>query len=266
MHDGVKCPSPRDYVDTKSWPAYEQDPYSTHWVRLGSCHRETSLGCDILPAITRLWANTNIQLLDAMTAPQCSELRGCANLPQPIQPWVVVPLPAWLGNTVASITQHLHHAATKSPRQHCRQHDSGALSLAWLDIYTASWPSYLSSVIAIITQQHRHQHDLASTSRCGQVASAAPLLAWLDIYIVPWPSHLGSTVASMTRQHYCHHDSASTSCHDQVASAALSLACLGGAIVSMTWHRHHTTAWSWTSTMTYVLSGKQTHCQLILIY
>jgi hypothetical protein len=30
MHDGFECLSPRDYVDTKSWLAYEKNPYSTH--------------------------------------------------------------------------------------------------------------------------------------------------------------------------------------------------------------------------------------------
>jgi hypothetical protein len=54
MHDGLECLSPTDYVDTKSWLAYEQNSYSTHSVRSGSCHRETSLGYDILTAMTRL--------------------------------------------------------------------------------------------------------------------------------------------------------------------------------------------------------------------
>jgi hypothetical protein len=27
MHDGFECPSPRDYVETKSGLAYEQNPY-----------------------------------------------------------------------------------------------------------------------------------------------------------------------------------------------------------------------------------------------
>jgi hypothetical protein len=31
MHNDFEYPSPRDYVDTKSWLAYEQNPYSTHW-------------------------------------------------------------------------------------------------------------------------------------------------------------------------------------------------------------------------------------------
>jgi hypothetical protein len=60
MHDDFGCLSPRDYVDTKSWLAYEQNPYSTHWVRSSSCHREMSLSYDILPVVTRLRANTNI--------------------------------------------------------------------------------------------------------------------------------------------------------------------------------------------------------------
>jgi hypothetical protein len=29
-HDSFERPSPRDYVDTKSWLAYEQNPYSTN--------------------------------------------------------------------------------------------------------------------------------------------------------------------------------------------------------------------------------------------
>jgi hypothetical protein len=35
-----ECLSPRDYVDTKFRLAYEQNHYSTHWVRSGSCYRE----------------------------------------------------------------------------------------------------------------------------------------------------------------------------------------------------------------------------------
>jgi hypothetical protein len=30
MHNGFECLSLRDYVDTKSWLAYEQNPYSTN--------------------------------------------------------------------------------------------------------------------------------------------------------------------------------------------------------------------------------------------
>jgi hypothetical protein len=29
-HSDFECLSPRDYVDTKSWLAYEHNPYSTH--------------------------------------------------------------------------------------------------------------------------------------------------------------------------------------------------------------------------------------------
>jgi hypothetical protein len=54
MHDDFKCLSPRDYIDTKSWLAYEKNPYSTSWGRSGSCHKEMSVGYDILPVITRL--------------------------------------------------------------------------------------------------------------------------------------------------------------------------------------------------------------------
>jgi hypothetical protein len=138
-HDNFECLSPRDYVETKSWPAYEQNPYSTHWVRSGSCHRETSLGYDILPAITQLQANMNIWLLHTVTTHRCSELGGYATLPQPVQSWVAVPSLAWLGNIVTSMTRHLHHFAVKPPWQCHRQHDSVALSPTWLDIYIMLW-------------------------------------------------------------------------------------------------------------------------------
>jgi hypothetical protein len=45
--DDFECPSSIDYIDTRSCLAYEQNSYSTHLVRSGSCHRETSLGYDI---------------------------------------------------------------------------------------------------------------------------------------------------------------------------------------------------------------------------
>jgi hypothetical protein len=59
-HNDFKCLSPRDYVDTMFWLAYQQNPYSTHGVRSSSWHREMSLGYDILSVITRLRANMNI--------------------------------------------------------------------------------------------------------------------------------------------------------------------------------------------------------------
>jgi hypothetical protein len=51
MLDDFECLSARDYVDTKSWLAYEQNP---------SCPRETFLGYDILLAVTQLRADMNI--------------------------------------------------------------------------------------------------------------------------------------------------------------------------------------------------------------
>jgi hypothetical protein len=30
VHDGFECPGPGDFLDTKSWLAYEQNTYSTH--------------------------------------------------------------------------------------------------------------------------------------------------------------------------------------------------------------------------------------------
>jgi hypothetical protein len=146
-HHDFECLSPRDYVDTKSWLAYEQNPYSTHWVRTGSCHGDTSLVYDILPPITQLRANMNIRLLQATTAPRCSELGSCATLPQLVQPWVLVSSWAWLSSIVASMTQRQHHIVAKS----LRQHHCG------------------------MTRQLCRQHDSASTSCHGQVASAVPL-------------------------------------------------------------------------------------------
>jgi hypothetical protein len=210
-HDDFEWLSPRDYVDTKSWLAYEQNPYLKNWVRLGSCRRKTSPCYDILPAITRLWVNMNIQLLHDATTPRWSDLRGCTTLPRPVLPWVAAPSPAWHNNIIASMTQHLHRATASSPRQHHRQHDSAALSPTWHNIYIASQPSllggvvtaWLDSIVASMTRhlnytevkspwQHRCQHD-----------SAALSLAWHTIYIAMWPSHLGNTVASMTQ--HLHH-------------------------------------------------------------
>jgi hypothetical protein len=150
--------SPKDYVDTKSSLASEENPCSSQWVRSYSCHRETSLGYDILPTITWLQANTNIWLLYDAATPQCSELRGCATLPQWVQPWVVASRPGWLGSIVTSMTQHLHCATAKSPQQRYGQHDMAPLSPSWLDTYTASRPSHLGSTVARITQPHCRQH------------------------------------------------------------------------------------------------------------
>jgi hypothetical protein len=59
--------------------------------------------------------------------------------------------PSWLSSIVASMTQHLHHAAAKSLRQRHHQYDSTAPSWAWLDTYIMLWPSRLGSAIASIT-------------------------------------------------------------------------------------------------------------------
>jgi hypothetical protein len=134
------------------------------------------------------------------------------------------PSPAWLGRTITRMTQN-----DKAPRL-----------------------NRLGSYITNKTQQCRHQHDSAATLHCGQVASAAPTPAWLD-----------STVTNMTRQR--HHTTINVA---SVTSSpawfnidiTLQTSCLGSAIGCMTWHRHHATAWSSTSTTTYVLSGKQTRC------
>jgi hypothetical protein len=105
----------------------------------------------------------------------------------------VAPSPTWLGSTVASITQHLHHAVAKSHRQCHRQHDSATPSPAWLDIYTT--PSLL---------------DIYTT----------PLLAWLGSTVISMTWYLHNTIASMTRQHCGQHDSVSTMHRNQVDSIA----------------------------------------------
>jgi hypothetical protein len=161
-HDDIEHPSPRDYVDTKSWLAYERNPYSTQWIRSSSCHREMSLGYDIWLAIPQLQANTNIRLLHDATTPRCSDLRGCATLSCSVivsmtrqhyhqhdststsrhgQVTSAALLLAWLSSIVASMTRHLHHVMTMSPQQLRRQHDSAALSPAWFGIYIVSRPT-----------------------------------------------------------------------------------------------------------------------------
>jgi hypothetical protein len=62
----------------------------------------------------------------------------------------VAPSSAWLDRTIASMTRHLYHVATKSPRQHHRQHDWAAPLLAWLG--------------KDITQRFDHQHKKYITS------------------------------------------------------------------------------------------------------
>jgi hypothetical protein len=82
-----------------------------------------------------------------------------------------------IGNTVVSMTQQLHHAATKLPRQRHRQRDSAVPSPAWLGIYITSWPSCLDSTVASMT---RYLHCVAAKSsrrRRRQHDSTTPSLA-----------------------------------------------------------------------------------------
>jgi hypothetical protein len=112
---------------------------------------------------------------------------------------------------VASMTWHLHRATAKSPQQHRRQHDSAALSPAWLGIYITLWPSHSGSAIVRMT---RHLHRITAKSswqhRC-QHDSTALMLAWLIIYITSWSNCLSSSIASSTWQHCYQHDSTSIS-------------------------------------------------------
>jgi hypothetical protein len=144
-HDNFEFLSQRDYIDTKSWLAYDQNSYSTHCVRSRSCHREMSLGYDILLAITRLYIRWH-----------------------EYQWWLTCQLDfftLWQHLDAPSSPRHL-----SSPRQYNlelqqhHQNDSAALSPVWLDIYIMLQLSYLGSIVAIMTQQHHRQHDSASTS------------------------------------------------------------------------------------------------------
>jgi hypothetical protein len=163
----------------------------------------------------------NIRLLHNATTPRYSNLRGCATLPHPVQPWVIVPSLAWLGSTIASMTRHLHRVVAKSPRQHRRQHDSACSSRHSQVTSTASLLAWLDSIIASMTR-YRHCAVANSPRQChSKHDSTAPSSAWLGTYLASRPSRLSSTIADTTRQ----------------------------------WH--HTTAWSSTSTI-YDFSRKQT--------
>jgi hypothetical protein len=147
---------------------------------------------------------------------------------------------------------------TKSPQQWQHQHDSVATSRH--SQVTSAATSHLDqcpldNAITSRTQQHRCQQNLAAPSSVWlgntvtsmtqylhrtvakspqqyrrQHHSVAPLPAWLNIYIASQPSWPDSTVTSMNRH----------------------------------LHWRYATAWSPTSTI-YDFSGKQTHCQLILV-
>jgi hypothetical protein len=160
MHDDFKCLNPRDYLDTKSWLAFEQNPYLTHWVRSGSCCEETSLCYDSLPAITRLRANMNI-IGDWHVNPTSSHCdntpmlwhRGAAHpyhnqynleLQCRCQHDSAVPSLEWLIIYIAPRSSRLDSAAA-------------ALSPAWLGIYIVPWPNRHSSAIVSMTRQRRRQ-------------------------------------------------------------------------------------------------------------
>jgi hypothetical protein len=104
--------------------------------------------------------------------------------------------PSCLDNIIVSMTQQRHHATTKLPRQHHRQHDSAetschglvastASSPAWLSTDIASWPSCLGSAIARMTW---HRHRLGST-------------------IASMTRHRCRTMVKLPRLRHCHHDS-----------------------------------------------------------
>jgi hypothetical protein len=188
-----------------SWLAYEKNPYSTHWVRLGSCHRETSLGYDIFLlslGYKPTWISDFFTMRQHFDAP----ISGLCNL--------TTASTTLSYSVIASMTRHLHHAATKLPRQHRHQHDSAALL-----------PTWLSSIL------HR-----------GQVNPAASSLAWLGSIVASMTQHLHRVTAKSPWQHRRQHDSVSTSCHSQAAPAASSPTWLGSIVTSMTRHLHYDTA------------------------
>jgi hypothetical protein len=151
-----------------------------------------SLGYDILPAITWLWANTNIRLLHDARTSWCSKLGGLRNL--------TTTSTTLSCSTVTSMTRHLHCVVTKSPWQSCRQHDLAAPSPAWLDIYIVPWPSRPGSAITSMTRQHRRQPDSVSTSHRSQVTPATSVPAWLSSTVARMTWHLHRIVAKIALQ------------------------------------------------------------------
>jgi hypothetical protein len=150
-HDCSKCSSPRDYVDTKSWLAYEQNPYSIHWVRLDFCHKETSLGYDI-SLLSLGYKPTRIcdfftmrQHLDALISGVVQPYHSQHDSVTLSPVWLgiyIAPRPSRLDSFVTSMTRHLHRVVVKSPQQRCHQ--------------------------------HHHQHDSASLLCHGKVTSVDP--------------------------------------------------------------------------------------------
>jgi hypothetical protein len=89
-HDNFECPSPRAYVDIKSWLAYEQNPYSTCWVRstLGWIKTLHALWIRSTPPTTltiESWVNK-------LENPNCLEWLGIS----------------YLGSTIGSISDQVY--------------------------------------------------------------------------------------------------------------------------------------------------------------
>jgi hypothetical protein len=77
-HDDFECPSSKDYVDTKSWLAYEQNPYSARWVRSNAKWTRTLLAL-------RVWCTPPTNLSTELGANQsknhnCLEWMGISYL------------------------------------------------------------------------------------------------------------------------------------------------------------------------------------------
>jgi hypothetical protein len=89
--------------------------------------------------------------------------------------------PAWLGSTVASMTQHLYRTMAKSSRQRHSQHNSTAPSSAWLSIDITQWLN------------HRHQQWQMFLAASRHAASSCRYYS--PIYLVSRPmqaSHCAS--------------------------------------------------------------------------
>jgi hypothetical protein len=156
-HDCFECPSPRDYVDTKSWLAYEQNLYSIDWARSGSCHRETSLGYDI-SLLSLGYKLTRISNFFTMRQHLDAPILGAV---QPYHNEYNLELrctPAWLGKIVTSMTRHLHCTAARSPQLRHRQHDSVAPRPHGLESISPAWHS------SIVTSMTQHMHRATAKS------------------------------------------------------------------------------------------------------
>jgi hypothetical protein len=114
---------------------------------------------------------------------------------------------AWLYSIVASMSQHLYRATTKSSQQCHYQHDSISLSSAWFDIYIASWPIRPDSAVASMTQHLHHATTKSLRQRHHQQDSTAPSPAWLDNAIINMNRYLHHIVIKAPQQHHSQEDS-----------------------------------------------------------